>query len=313
MTATPSPLSSDLVGALRALATLCAAALACASAAGRDSRPVESAPLAGDVLFIGNSLTAANDLPGMVQALAAAMGDTLRTEALVAGGASLEDHWRAGGAATSIREGEWSVVVLQQGPSTLEESRAHLIRWAGTFADEIRSRGAAPYLYMVWPPLGGAEARGIESYRLAALRAETGLFPVADAMRRARERDPSLALLAGDDFHPAPPGTYLAALVIVAQLLDRSPVGMPHELPGRVVLPAATAAVLQHAAAAAIRSLARRPRAASGSGDGIRGRATIGFGAGGDDGPSLSSVTTRTRRSSVLGRFAVSPARSFAL
>src|SRR5215217_3468704 len=71
-----------------------------------------SAPL--NVLFIGNSFTARNDLPGRVAELAAARGKTLRHRLISAGGASLRAHWNAGEALTAIREGGYDAVVLQE-------------------------------------------------------------------------------------------------------------------------------------------------------------------------------------------------------
>jgi hypothetical protein len=49
------------------------------------------------LLFIGNSLTAANDLPGLVATLAQAGGQQRPDTRMVAvGGFSLEDHWNQG-------------------------------------------------------------------------------------------------------------------------------------------------------------------------------------------------------------------------
>ena len=84
------------------------------------------------VLFVGCSLTYANDMPLIVQAFARSVGQTLEVATAVKGGASLEDHWKRGGALTRIKEGGWNVVVLQQGPSSLSESRASQMRAAGT-------------------------------------------------------------------------------------------------------------------------------------------------------------------------------------
>ena len=66
------------------------AALALAAPAGGGQAP----PLR--VLFVGNSLTAANDLPAYVGALAAARGRALDAKTIAPGGYSLEDHWNAG-------------------------------------------------------------------------------------------------------------------------------------------------------------------------------------------------------------------------
>ena len=104
------------------------------------------------MLFIGNSLTAANDLPAMLEAIAAAeRGPRFECKVVAAANYSLEDHWRQGDAVRAIRRGGWSVVVLQQGPSSLDTSRALLVDYAQRFAEEIRRAGASTALYMVWP------------------------------------------------------------------------------------------------------------------------------------------------------------------
>jgi hypothetical protein len=245
-----------------AAAALLLAGAGCTGARAPDPGPAAS----GDgVLFVGNSLTGANDLPRAVAALSEAAGTPLRTAAVVAGGASLEDHWNAGSARTEIRRGGWRAVVVQQGPSTLPESRESLVRWTGRYAGEARRAGAEPYVYMVWPPLGGDWESGIASYRAAADATGSGLFPVAEAFRAAWRRDPELALLAEDGFHPAPLGTYLAAVVMVAQLTGRSPAGLPRGIDGAPAVDPDTAAVLQEAAAEAIWRHGRRPGAEPGT------------------------------------------------
>ncbi|HET7230452.1 MAG TPA: hypothetical protein VFJ16_10655 [Longimicrobium sp.] len=82
------------------------------------------------------------------------------------------------------------------------------------------------------------------------------LFPAGEAWRAAWRTDPDLALYAADGLHPSVAGTYAAALVIHARLLDRSPVGSPSTLTLRngaiVRIDPAVAEVLQRAAEAAI-------------------------------------------------------------
>ncbi len=71
------------------------------------------------MLFIGNSLTAANRLGPMIEALARASGGpSIETRTVAYGGYSLEDHWTGGDARRTLAEGGWSTVVLQQGPSS---------------------------------------------------------------------------------------------------------------------------------------------------------------------------------------------------
>ena len=187
------------------------------------------------VLFIGNSLTAANDLPGLVVALSRAAGDDppLEASSVAYGGFALEDHLAQGDAPRAIAQGGWDVVILQQGPSTLPESRVNLIQYTRQFDPLIRAVGARTALYGVWTDATRMFAfdDGIESYRQAAEAVDGMLFPAALSWKRAWARDPALPLYSGDQFHPSPLGTYLAALVIYAELRDKSPVGLPSSVP----------------------------------------------------------------------------------
>jgi hypothetical protein len=199
------------------------------------------------VLFIGNSLTEANGLPAMVEALSRQGGETpIRTASVVFAGFSLEDHWNQGAARRRIAEGGWSIVVLQQGPSSLPESQAALREWTARFDTVIRAGGGRTALYMVWPESNrrGAFDAVSRSYARAAVDVGGMLLPVGEAWRGAWRRDPDVPLYGPDGFHPTATATYLAALVIYQQISGRSPVG----LPALTEMPAARVRVLQEAA-----------------------------------------------------------------
>ena len=186
------------------------------------------APVLGAVLrilFIGNSLTATNDLPGMVEAMARAAGVEVRTAAVVKPNFSLEDHWNDGEARRAIAAGGWSYVVLQQGPSALPESRVLLDEYARRFDREVRRGRARPALLMIWPSRDRpGDFDGVSrSYAGAAALVGGALFPAGDAWRAAWRRDPALALYGPDGFHPSRLGSSLAALVIVERLTGRLP------------------------------------------------------------------------------------------
>jgi hypothetical protein len=168
------------------------------------------------ILFIGNSLTEANDLPAIVCHLAAAGGRKAACESVVAGGYSLEDHFADGRAMRRLQQERWTFVVLQQGPSSLQASRVNLREWAARFAPLIRAAGGRPALYAVWPEKARSFAfdEVSESYRLAASDVDGLFFPAGDAWLAAWRHDATLPLYSGDDFHPSPAGSYLAALVI---------------------------------------------------------------------------------------------------
>ena len=218
------------------------------------------------LLFVGNSLTAANNLPKMLEAIARQHGDSIACETIAFPDYSLEDHWHRGDAARAIARGGWSTVVLQQGPSALPESRVLLRAYAKKFDGEARRVGARTALYMVWPSaarLGDFE--GVhQSYARAAEDVGGLLFPAGDAWRAAWRREGGLALYGPDGFHPTPLGSYLAALVMFQQLTGASPVGMPQALTSPssafppIVLTPGQARVVQQAAAEADAALTRR-------------------------------------------------------
>lgn len=247
-------------GATRGLGavSICLALLGAvgAPACGREG-PIDPAPRGGRVLFVGNSLTYANDMPEMVRGLAVAAGlPAMEIVTVAFPDYNLDDHRLRGDAVRAIAGGGWRLVVLQQGPSSLEENRAQLRASVATFAADIRKAGGRPALYMVWPSLENAWTfdRAIESYRLAADDVDGVLFPVGEAFRVARAKDGTAPLYEGDGYHPTVAGSYLAALVIVARMHDRSPVGLPRHFTanGREIdIPEALASLLQDAAAEA--------------------------------------------------------------
>lgn len=210
----------------------------------------------GRVLFIGNSLTYVNDLPGMVGALVDSSGaGPIEIHSVTAANFSLGDHLHEGTAVAQIRRQRPEVVVLQQGPSGLDASRADLIAATERFDVEIRNVGGKAALYGVWPERArrGAFEQVGESYRLAAERVGGMYLPAGEGWRAAWRRDSTLALYDHDDFHPSVLGTYAAALVIYARLTGRSPLGLPARLrtaSGVLVdIPPAVARLLQEAAA----------------------------------------------------------------
>jgi hypothetical protein len=170
------------------------------------------------VLFVGNSLTSANDLPGRCERLARAAGVALTTRAVTADGASLLDHWDAGRVQPAIASRSWRAVVLQQGPSTLPASREELTRLTAQLGVGIRAVGAQPALLMIWPLPGQTAEAVAASYRSAAEATGSLLIPAGEAWVRARALDPSLALTGSDGYHPSPLGTEIAALTVVCTL-----------------------------------------------------------------------------------------------
>lgn len=177
------------------------------------------------VLFVGNSLTYWNDLPGMLSRMGSADGVVIETEDVSVADYALEDHWGNAQSRAALAEGGWDVVVLQQGPSSLPANQQNLATWASTWADAIREQGGTPALYMVWPERARLYALPavITSYRNAALEADARLYAAGEAWQAAWDVDPMLPLYGPDEFHPSVMGSYLAALTIYRGLTGRSP------------------------------------------------------------------------------------------
>lgn len=215
-------------GELRRVSTLLVAAVAACSLG--PSAPPGPGPSDADVkvLFVGNSLTSTNDLPGLVAEIAAADGAEWLARQRTAPGHSLEDHWHSG-AEESVRTAEADFVVLQQGPSSLPQNAEHLARWSAIYAPVIREAGGRPALFMVWPSRRRWHALDAvrASYEGAAESVDGVLAPAGSVWGRLLERDPSLPLTLSDGFHPSRLGTFAAALTIYGSLAEIEPAELP--------------------------------------------------------------------------------------
>jgi hypothetical protein len=197
------------------------------------------------VLFVGNSLTAANDLPHMVAALGAATHHPITVEMRAPGGYALEDHWQLTDLPSALARGGYDWVVMQQGPSSLPDSGESLRTWAVVLADAARAAGARPALLTVWPESyrrSYALDWVIANYRRAARACTCALMPAGVLWKSALAR----VLYGPDGFHPSRLGTYAAAVVVFSRVTGVSPVGLP-----RLGLNAQQVSRIQRAAAAA--------------------------------------------------------------
>ena len=208
-------------------------------------KPRAPKPLA--ILFIGNSFTNRNDLPGILErlALAARPARKLKTDRVIANGMSLKTHWDRGIATKMIRDHRWDYVVLQDQSTMGLKNPARLEEYAAKFDGECREKGAKTALYMTWARQD-ALARQKEitaAYAEAARSTSALLIPVGVAWQKAMQLQPGIGLYDRDKSHPSPSGTYLAACVLFVKLLGKTPVGLPSE-----GISLSEAAVLQRAA-----------------------------------------------------------------
>ena len=170
------------------------------------------------ILFIGNSLTYTNDLPGTVAALAASVGDTVRVAAVALPNYAVIDHALGMSSAVDVIKGQsWDFVLLQQGPTTTMINRDTLIIATKALDPFIKASGGRTALFMPWPQQAQPQLFSAvrSSYQAAAQSVSGGVFvPAGEAWRAALEERPDLPLYGFDGYHPGPLGTYLAALVV---------------------------------------------------------------------------------------------------
>jgi hypothetical protein len=188
------------------------------------------------VLFIGNSFTARNDLPGLIAKLAAARGKTLEHRLISAGGASLRTHWNAGHALKAIQSGEYDHVVLQE-QSTLPVKNVKCMHESVRLFDEaIKAAGARTVLYMTWARQHepASQETIADAYASIGRELDAAVVPVGLAWQRFLGKYDRPVLHDKDQSHPTLAGSYLAACVFLAVLFRESPVGLDGEVHGLI-------------------------------------------------------------------------------
>jgi len=193
------------------------------------------------VLFLGNSYTYFNNLPGLVEGMArAAGGRAIEAEAVTLGGATLERLYMRTNALQVLRGAKWDVVVLQEhstlglnmvnGDQVVNEPDA-FHNWVRIWDAEIRARGARTVLLNPWSRKGRAELQPYVDWAYAAIAREigAGLIPVGAAFLGV---SPEVELYQADGTHPSAAGSYVAACAAVEILAGGGCAGAPAEIEG---------------------------------------------------------------------------------
>jgi hypothetical protein len=182
------------------------------------------------ILFIGNSFTNRNDLPGMLERLAATAKPPRRveTDRVIANGRSLKTHWERGTAREAIRSSKWNYVVLQEQSTLPLKNPARMNEYVRLFDEEIRASGAKTVLYLTWARRHQLERQSelTEAYVSIGRSIKGIVVPVGIAWQWLLSENPNIVLHHKDNSHPNFAGTYLAACVFFAALFKRSPKGL---------------------------------------------------------------------------------------
>jgi len=201
----------------------------------------EAASGAVSVLFVGNSLTQVNDLPGVFQHFAAgsSLHLAVNVRSITPGGATLFDHWKHEQALALLRTHRPNFLILQ-GQSTEPLSASQNFNYyARLFKTEADQVGTKTVLFSTWarpatdsyykdPSSGGSpvemQIRLNAAYLALATNIGAVLAPIGTAFQHAKEVAPKIELLDGSQ-HPSPAGTYLAAAVLFRTLFSAPALG----------------------------------------------------------------------------------------
>jgi hypothetical protein len=211
------------------------------------------------VLFIGNSYTYVNDLPGTFAGLARAGGYKVETGMSAVGGWTLADHVQSAQTLDLLNSEKWDYAILQeqsQIPSVAQSRLYTMYPAARTLISDIVKRGIIPVFFLTWARRDGWPEYGMQSYADMQAQIDQGYLgiaeelhipvaPVGEAWSAVYTQDPSLVLWQDDGSHPTELGTYLAACVFYAAIFHQTPLGLkyfPH-------LSRAVATILQTVAA----------------------------------------------------------------
>lgn len=199
-------------------------------------------------LFLGNSYTAANNLPNLVYQLALSNGDTLIYDSNTPGGYQFIQHVSNATTIAKINAQDWDFVVLQEQSQKPSFPPSQVATDVYPYAHELDSMIIAnnacteTVFYMTWgrkygdqtncasyPPLctySGMQDRLRTSYLEMANNEHAICAPVGSAWWNSISIDSTINLYTGDNSHPNINGSYLAACVFYATMWRKSPVGL---------------------------------------------------------------------------------------
>ena len=185
-----------------------------------------------NILFIGNSFTARNNMPQLLVDLAAARGRDVRCSMIQAGGASLRMHWNKGEAVKAIAKGQYDWVVLQE-QSTLPVKNAQRMREnIELFVEPVAASGAQMALYLTWARRNAPDSQNAitTAYKSASKEIGATLVPAGVAWETFMATHDTPLLHDKDLSHPTLAGSYLAACVFLAALFKENATGIETEL-----------------------------------------------------------------------------------
>jgi len=216
--------------------------------------PTSQASVQIRILFIGNSYTFYNDLPGTLEKLMRSGGYQVEVSSSAFGGWSLSEHLASFETIEKIEENDWDYIVLQE-KSVVSDPEDEMYPAVRELDRLIQNAGAETILFMTWGRENGLASAGFPDFKSMQVNISNNYINIADELSLSvapvgtawqtvitSENNPGL--WDNDGSHPNPFGTYLAACVFYALFTGESPEGLAFT----AQLPQETARLLQRAA-----------------------------------------------------------------
>lgn len=175
------------------------------------------------VLFIGNSLTYANNLPKLVANNAKKYGVKMEVKMIAFPNYAIMDHWNDGKIQQLIAKNKFDYIIIQQGPSSQKNGRNMLIDYGKKFSVISKLNNSKLCFFMVWPSLNYYHTFDgvIKNYTDAARITNSILIPVGKIWKDYFNQTQDHSYYGADGFHPSLKGSKAAAQVIINYLLKK--------------------------------------------------------------------------------------------
>ena len=201
------------------------------------------------ILFIGNSYTFMNDLPGTFAKLSESGGQPVIADISAIANNTLVKHSKNKKTIDKIKNGKWDYVVLQEHSlgTVIDSFRTKYTYPSVQYLDSlIKTRKAKTLLYMTWGrKKGGVQVmdslstkqykdyfemqKDLEkAYRDLGKKFGANVVPAGLAWQNVIKRYYFADLWNPDESHPNIEGTYLNACVFYATVFGKSPVGLTY-------------------------------------------------------------------------------------
>jgi len=199
-----------------------------------------------NVLFIGNSYIYTNDLPAVIQSMAASTKDNMTYSSNAPGGCTFQTHC-INQSMTKIKQGGWDVVILQEQskyPSfPIAQVQAEVFPYAKKLVDSVYAYNNCPepMFFMTWGHKNGdADQNNVRVYPVlgtyegqdSLLRARyiqmgqdnhASVCPAGKVWHYIRDNYPKIELYSNDGSHPSMAGTYAAACAFYTMIFEKDP------------------------------------------------------------------------------------------